>query len=105
MLTESLSTGLLSAVVGSVPLLDLLVSFPTDTETVADVVPSGLAGLDWRLALIPPITGIIGYMTNWVAIRLMFYPVELPRGIRTRNETDFGLPPEEDTADTRRSGR
>lgn len=80
MLTESLSTGLLSAVVGSVPLLDLLVSFPTDTETVADVVPSGLAGLDWRLALIPPITGIIGYMTNWVAIRLMFYPVNF-RGV------------------------
>lgn len=31
---------------------------------------------DPRLILIPPITGIIGYMTNWVAIRLMFHPVE-----------------------------
>ncbi len=31
---------------------------------------------DWRLVLIPPITGVIGYLTNWVAIRLMFYPVE-----------------------------
>lgn len=35
---------------------------------------------DWQLLMIPPITGIIGYLTNWVAIRLMFYPVEF-RGI------------------------
>lgn len=32
---------------------------------------------DWRLLLIPFITGIIGYVTNWVAIRFLFYPVEL----------------------------
>ena len=30
----------------------------------------------WRLLLIPFITGIIGYVTNWVAIRFLFYPVE-----------------------------
>jgi uncharacterized membrane protein YheB (UPF0754 family) len=35
----------------------------------------GLAG-EWRLLLIPLITGIIGYVTNWVAIRLLFYPSE-----------------------------
>jgi uncharacterized membrane protein YheB (UPF0754 family) len=42
-------------------------------EDAFSLVPSGL---DWRLVLIPPITGIIGYMTNWVAIRLMFRPVK-----------------------------
>lgn len=35
-----------------------------------------LAAVEWRLLLIPPITGIIGYVTNWVAIRLLFHPVE-----------------------------
>lgn len=35
---------------------------------------------EWRLLLIPPITGIIGYFTNWVAIRMLFYPLEF-RGI------------------------
>lgn len=39
-----------------------------------------LAGLrdaaPWRLLLIPFITGIIGYITNWVAIRLLFQPVD-----------------------------
>ncbi|MFB6142237.1 MAG: DUF445 domain-containing protein [Halorientalis sp.] len=34
------------------------------------------AGINWGLVLIPPITGIIGYITNWVGIRLLFYPVE-----------------------------
>ncbi len=41
----------------------------------------GWLPFDWRLILIPPITGIIGYGTNWVAIRLMFYPVEF-RGVK-----------------------
>jgi uncharacterized membrane protein YheB (UPF0754 family) len=34
------------------------------------------AGVPWKLVLIPPITGVIGYVTNWVGIRLLFYPVE-----------------------------
>ena len=29
----------------------------------------------WRLLLIPLITGLIGYMTNWFAIRFLFYPL------------------------------
>ncbi len=33
-------------------------------------------GLDGRLLLIPFITGLIGYVTNWVAIRFLFYPVD-----------------------------
>lgn len=50
-------------------------------EVVAAVSPSELAallpaGLDWSLVLIPPITGIIGYCTNWVGIRLLFQPVD-----------------------------
>jgi uncharacterized membrane protein YheB (UPF0754 family) len=36
---------------------------------------------EWRLLLIPLITGIIGYITNWLAIRLLFYPSEFV-GIR-----------------------
>ena len=39
-----------------------------------------LSAADLRLLLIPPITGIIGYITNWVAIRMLFKPVEF-RGI------------------------
>lgn len=31
---------------------------------------------EWRLLLIPIITGVIGYGTNWVAIRLLFRPVD-----------------------------
>jgi uncharacterized membrane protein YheB (UPF0754 family) len=34
-----------------------------------------LSAIDWRLALIPLISGAIGYATNWVGIRLLFYPV------------------------------
>lgn len=40
----------------------------------------GLLPFPARLLMIPPITGIIGYMTNWVAIRLLFHPVEF-RGV------------------------
>ncbi len=52
---------------------------------LAGAIPVGLLGVDpadfeLRLLLIPPITGIIGYMTNWVAIRLMFHPTEF-RGV------------------------
>ncbi|WP_336001738.1 DUF445 domain-containing protein [Halorientalis halophila] len=36
------------------------------------MVPS----IDWTLVLIPPITGIIGYVTNWVGIRLLFHPLD-----------------------------
>jgi uncharacterized membrane protein YheB (UPF0754 family) len=50
-------------------------------EFAAAVTSPNLAGLlpstiDWSLVLIPPITGIIGYCTNWVGIRLLFHPVE-----------------------------
>jgi uncharacterized membrane protein YheB (UPF0754 family) len=36
---------------------------------------------EWRLLLIPFITGLIGYGTNWVAIRFLFHPIEFV-GIR-----------------------
>jgi len=42
-------------------------------DQIASLLPSGL---DYSLLLIPPITGVIGYVTNWVGIRLLFYPVE-----------------------------
>lgn len=38
-------------------------------------------GIEWRLLLIPFITGLIGYATNWVAIRFLFYPIDFV-GIR-----------------------
>jgi len=50
--------------------------------TVALVsLPGGLgsllpSGINYSLLLIPPITGIIGYVTNWVGIRLLFHPVD-----------------------------
>jgi uncharacterized membrane protein YheB (UPF0754 family) len=48
------------------------------------VRPSVLEGyfgwFEWRLLLIPPITGIIGYVTNWVAIRMLFHPLHF-RGV------------------------
>jgi len=43
--------------------------------SVSDLV-SSLPAVDWRLLLIPFITGLIGYVTNWVAIRMLFYPTE-----------------------------
>ncbi|WP_136717707.1 DUF445 domain-containing protein [Halorientalis salina] len=51
-------------------LLVVLVSLPGD---LGSLIPSGI---NWSLVLIPPITGIIGYITNWVGIRLLFHPVE-----------------------------
>ena len=38
---------------------------------------TALLPFQWRLLLIPFITGFIGYLTNWVAIRFLFYPVDL----------------------------
>jgi uncharacterized membrane protein YheB (UPF0754 family) len=35
---------------------------------------------DWTLLLIPPIAAFIGWFTNWVAVKMMFYPVEF-RGL------------------------
>ncbi len=35
-----------------------------------------LLPFSWRLLLIPFVTGLIGYATNWLAIRFLFYPVE-----------------------------
>ncbi|MFB6084376.1 MAG: DUF445 domain-containing protein [Halorientalis sp.] len=46
-----------------------------------DSVLASLPPLQWNLILIPPITGIIGYITNWVGIRLLFHPLEF-RGVR-----------------------
>lgn len=46
------------------------------TSAAAAVAQTVPAGLDWQLALIPLITGVIGYATNWVAIRLLFNPVD-----------------------------
>jgi len=45
------------------------------------VIELAVLPVDWRLLLIPVITGLIGYATNWVAIRFLFYPVEFV-GIR-----------------------
>ena len=42
---------------------------------LAFVLPGLPFGLEWRLLLIPLITGIIGYGTNWVAIQLLFRPI------------------------------
>lgn len=36
---------------------------------------------DWTLLLIPPISAFIGWFTNWVAIKMMFYPIRFV-GIR-----------------------
>jgi uncharacterized membrane protein YheB (UPF0754 family) len=41
---------------------------------VAAVV--SLPDVQWRLLSIPLITGLIGYGTNWIAIRLLFYPTD-----------------------------
>lgn len=43
--------------------------------TAADTVATAADAFEWRLLLIPLITGLIGYVTNWVAIRLLFQPV------------------------------
>lgn len=40
-----------------------------------------LSAIDWRLAMIPLISGIIGYITNWVGIKMLFYPMSF-YGIR-----------------------
>ncbi|MFW5964984.1 MAG: hypothetical protein ACOCQM_08955, partial [Natronomonas sp.] len=44
--------------------------------SLVELLPGLPYGLQWRLVLIPLITGIIGYGTNWVAIRMLFYPVD-----------------------------
>ncbi|MXR52855.1 hypothetical protein GRX03_14725 [Halovenus sp. WSH3] len=44
--------------------------------TVIASAVSSLPALQWRLLAIPLITGLIGYGTNWVAIRLLFYPTD-----------------------------
>lgn len=36
-----------------------------------------LAGLDLRLVFIPLIAGVIGYVTNFVGVRMIFFPVRL----------------------------
>lgn len=40
-----------------------------------DQLFSSIFSFDWRLLLIPLITGLIGYGTNWVAIRFLFRPL------------------------------
>lgn len=44
--------------------------------SLVELLPRLPYGLQWRLVLIPLITGIIGYGTNWVAIRMLFQPVD-----------------------------
>lgn len=48
----------------------------TAVTSIAQVLPGPPFGLQWRLLLIPLITGVIGYVTNWVAIRLLFHPID-----------------------------
>lgn len=43
--------------------------------SVVQLIPS-LPWFEWQLLLIPFITGLIGYGTNWVAIRMLFYPTD-----------------------------
>lgn len=45
-------------------------------NVLAGILPSLPYGLQWRLLLIPIITGIIGYGTNWVAIQMLFRPID-----------------------------
>jgi uncharacterized membrane protein YheB (UPF0754 family) len=45
-------------------------------NSLAGILPGLPYGLEWRLLLIPLITGIIGYGTNWVAIQLLFHPID-----------------------------
>jgi uncharacterized membrane protein YheB (UPF0754 family) len=66
----------LSAFVGSLWYAVYLLSVPG-----LEAVSSLLADFELRLLVIPPITGIIGYITNWVGIRLMFNPIEF-RGFK-----------------------
>jgi len=40
------------------------------------VTALALLPFEWRLLLIPLITGFIGYATNWLAIRFLFYPID-----------------------------
>ncbi|MFC7228906.1 hypothetical protein N0B31_15965 [Salinirubellus salinus] len=49
------------------------------------MIPSNI---DWSLLLIPPITGVIGYITNWVGIRLLFKPLNFV-GVRVRGLEEF----------------
>ena len=44
--------------------------------SLVELLPGLPYGLQWRLVLIPLITGVIGYGTNWVAIRMLFHPVD-----------------------------
>lgn len=60
--------------------LDWHLSFALVTS-LAGLPVSLPASIDWSLVMIPPITGIIGYATNWVGIRLLFHPVDA-RGIK-----------------------
>jgi uncharacterized membrane protein YheB (UPF0754 family) len=66
-------TPALGVALGPFFLAESLLQFGVDSRRL-------LAAADLRLLLIPPITGIIGYITNWVAIRMLFKPVEF-RGI------------------------
>lgn len=40
-----------------------------------------LSNINWSLAMIPLISGTIGYITNWVGIKMLFYPMSF-HGIR-----------------------
>jgi uncharacterized membrane protein YheB (UPF0754 family) len=43
---------------------------------VGEQIISSVPDVPWRLLLIPLITGMIGYITNWVAIRFLFKPID-----------------------------
>lgn len=59
------------------PLVELLcgvlAGLPLGAELPLQTQPP--FGLGWNLLLIPLVSGVIGYITNWVGIRLLFYPV------------------------------
>jgi hypothetical protein len=59
-------------------LFDIVLQF--DLPFAGDL-SSLLSAIDWSLAMIPLISGIIGYITNWVGIKMLFYPMSF-YGIR-----------------------
>lgn len=66
-------------------LIEILLEVVTSGQGVPVSLPSNV---NWSLVMIPPITGIIGYITNWVGIRLLFHPVDF-KGVKVPGMEQF----------------